>query len=177
MSGEKSVHNGGAPITCRDVPPAEWAHARQALIRYFQHRLHAENSEDLAHDVLAAMWSRPDIRFESKDFLRMCYGFARRVRLAATRTGQRAPLPLEELAIEAIQSEAHGLCGVEVDVYLEELLRIGSEVLAESDWQLLQSRTKDNAPAPAGSAEGNRMRVRLHRARKKLAAALRPRKR
>src|SRR5437879_3933453 len=71
---------------CRDIPPALWAQAREALIRYFASRAGAADAEELAHETLVAVLQREDYEFKGpEDFLKVCYGFARNVHMASRR--------------------------------------------------------------------------------------------
>ena len=127
-------------------------------------------AEDLAQETLAAVLSRDDYEFEKEeDFLRVCYGFAGRVSQAAHRESNRSSgdaLPLEAIGRLSAQS----LKDAELLVYLNEVLRLGREQLREADWQLIERSAVADGGQRAGSAQENKARVRLHRARRKLAA-------
>ena len=56
-------------------------------------------------------------------------------------------------------------------MFLDEVLRIAKEKLSEEEWLLINAATNELASDPP-PALGNRLRVRLHRIRKKLAKAL-----
>jgi DNA-directed RNA polymerase specialized sigma24 family protein len=159
-------------MTCRSIPPALWEHARTLLVSYFFYRGHGlANAEDLAHDTLAALWRRDDYKFKSeKDFLRVCYAFARLVSLAAHRQAtKRATVELEE-DMGAPRRKAPGLNSGEEAVFLEEVLQAGRDNLEEEDWQRIQNAAELEAVAvDLDRSNSGRARVRLHRARKKLA--------
>jgi hypothetical protein len=159
-------------INCRSISPAAWECARQALVFYFTRRHGLNGAEDLAHETLAAILSREDYRFEKEeDFLKVCYGFASHILQAARRDAAKYSGNAEGLIRAALESEAHGLKGAELSVYLDELLQIGMEQLREADWQLIdQAIVLDGDSAPvANPAAANKARVKLHRARRKLA--------
>src|SRR5438105_4015533 len=64
-------------VSCRDIPPSEWEHARQALCFFFSRRLGQNNADDLAQETLLRLWSRPDFEFaKPEDFPKVCFGFA-----------------------------------------------------------------------------------------------------
>jgi DNA-directed RNA polymerase specialized sigma24 family protein len=157
---------------CRSVSNATWEQARAALVFYFSRRHGLENAEDLAQDTLAAIWSRETYEFASEeDFLRVCYGFASRIALSAYRTTKRhlaSELPAD---LSAPATPSFGLHPIELGVLLDEVLRAGSSQLPAKDWALLQETsmaTDAVAGENANPAEANRLRVQLHRARKKL---------
>jgi len=165
------LYNTVMPFTCRDVSPKDWEHARQALVFSFTRRMGFTKGEDLAHETLLAILSRDDFEFEKEgDFLKVCRGFARNVCLAAQRQANRAPAPLEDIVVAAIRSQIQGLRGAEVDVYLNELLKLGRENLSEEEWRLLNPQTETSEPKD--SAGQNRERVKRYRARKKLLGLL-----
>jgi hypothetical protein len=73
--------------------------------------------------------------------------------------------------LEAGCSEMHGLEDAELNVYLNEILRLGKDQLRDADWQLIQRSMvlDDNRGAGRNPAGNNNTRVKLHRARRKLA--------
>ena len=57
------------------MPPASWSEARLKLVHFFSRGRGLHNAEDLAHDTLAALWSRDDYEFRSEsEFGLVCYG-------------------------------------------------------------------------------------------------------
>src|SRR5437660_6335643 len=81
----------------RSVPPALWAHSREALIYFFANHHGMPEAEDLAHETLAELWRREDYIFNSaEDFMKVCYGFANNILLTAKRRRPRhAAVPLQ----------------------------------------------------------------------------------
>ena len=160
-------------MNCRSVSPKTWEHARQALVFYFNRRHGLSGAEDLAHETLATILTREDFRFEKEeDFLRVCYGFAGHILQTAQRDATKCTVNRLDLPIVANSAETHGLKGAEVNVFLNEVLRLGKDQLRAADWQLIQkSIVLDENPhdAEVDPAESNRERVKRHRARRTLA--------
>lgn len=159
--------------SCRDIRPELWEHARQALVFYFARRQYLPNAEDLAQQTLLAIWTREDFEFEKEeDFLRVCYGFARRVLHHEHRQQQRGAT--EELSPDSgsTPKPGSGLDAMEASVLLEEVIRIGRTQLRESDWKLIEAASTQNASEMEGvdnASIANKVRVRLSRARSRLA--------
>lgn len=162
-------------INCRSVSPKTWECARQALVFYFTRRHGLSGAEDLAHETLAAILIRDDFEFErEEDFLKVCYGFATHVLQSARRDTAKGTIDSLDFAATARTTEAQGLKDAELCVFLDEVFRVGRDQLREVDWQLIQqSLVLDgdrvgcaDESDPAGSSNA---RVKLHRARKKLA--------
>ena len=159
-------------INCRSVSPKTWECARQALVFYFTRRHGLSGAEDLAHETLATILGREDFQFErEEDFLRVCYGFASHVLQTARRDTARNMIDCLDFTATAPTSEAQGLKGAELSVFLDEVFRLGKDQLRDVDWQLIQQsivldgdRAGDSDPSGASNP-----RVKLHRARKKLA--------
>jgi len=159
-------------INCRSVSPKSWEHARQALVFYFTRRHGLSSAEDLAQETLATVLSREDYQFEKEeDFLRVCYGFAGHMLQTARREVAKSPGSDINAVLEAGCSEMHGLEDAELNVYLNEILRLGKDQLRDADWQLIQRSMvlDDNRGAGRNPAGNNNTRVKLHRARRKLA--------
>lgn len=165
-------------LTCRSISPTTWGQARSALIFYFSRRHGFAHAEDLAHDTLAAILSRSDFEFEKEeDFLRVCYAFAGHVSQSGYRkTKKHSAESLDpathEPAPRAGGAGVDGMNSTEINLLLDEVMRIGKTKLKEKDWEAI--RTAADAPGSTagrqGPAEaGNTFRVRLFRARKKLA--------
>ncbi len=159
--------------TCRTISSGAWGHARNALVFYFSRRHGFVNAEDLAHDTLAALWNRADFEFEKEDdFLRICYAFAGHVSLASYRKVQRRATETFDAAVhDRPQSHkgVNGLSGAEIHLLLEEVMEIGSTQLAESDWTAICEAAGAIEPAGPTQPKDNSSRVRLFRARRKLA--------
>lgn len=158
-------------MNCRSVSPQTWEHARQALVFFFTRRWGLAGAEDLAHQTLAAILGREDYRFErEEDFLRICYGFATHIMQSAIRDKQKHSGAALDLNMPAKNMDTHGLRNAEVQVFLQEVLRIGKEKLKDSDWQLIEHliRLESGDPDIRESPESSGKRVKLHRARRRL---------
>jgi DNA-directed RNA polymerase specialized sigma24 family protein len=163
-------------LSCRDIRPELWEHARQALVRYFTHRQRPAFAEDLAQQTLMAVLTRDDFQFErEEDFLRVCYGFAGNVLQQDYRQRQRDQGELSHSdGRTGRASGGGGLEPVEARILLNEVLEIGTTQLRESDWELIQQATLMNAsemPDGDDASIANKIRVRLSRARRRLAKA------
>lgn len=158
-------------INCRSVSPKAWEHARQALVFYFTRRHGLSSAEDLAQETLATVLSREDYQFEKEeDFLRVCYGFAGHMLQTARREVAKSSCNSIDSVLKAGCAEMHGLKDAELNVYLNEILRLGKDQLREADWQLIQQSIVLDGNRGAGSdPTSDSARVKLHRARRKLA--------
>ncbi|MEI9975269.1 MAG: hypothetical protein WDO73_26340 [Ignavibacteriota bacterium] len=167
-------------INCRSVSPRTWECARQALVFFFSRRHGISDAEDLAQETLAALLSREDYQFEKEeDFLRVCYGFANNILQAARReTSKSAGTALDFDAGSPI-AITRGLNQAELNVYLNEVFRLGKDQLREVDWQLIQQSIVLDGDQTTGKdqSSANNERVKLHRARGKLARLVGWRKR
>jgi hypothetical protein len=157
-------------MNCRSVSPKTWEHARQALIFYFTRRHGLLNAEDLAHETLAAILNREDYQFEKEeDFLRVCYGFAGHTLQTARREAGRDMSYLRGSSAAPCPT-TQGLKDAELRVYLDEVFRLGRDELHQTDWHLIQrSILQDGDRTASNPAEANNARVKLHRARRRLA--------
>jgi DNA-directed RNA polymerase specialized sigma24 family protein len=153
-------------LNCRSIPPEKWVHARKALMYFFSRR-GASNPEDLAQETLMTVWSREDYRFENEgDFLKVCYGFAKRILLEGYRVNRKHAAEDSTLSGDSRVKGIQGLEGNEARVFLEEVCRRGDTELREEEWAAIQSAVdRDSQHQPVEGKE----RVRLYRARKKLA--------
>jgi hypothetical protein len=155
------------------MPPAAWSDARLKLVHFFSRGRVLYNAEDLAHDTLAALWSRDDYEFRSEsEFGLVCYGFAKRVLQASFRRECRNAC--EDLTDSAgpVQVNAFGLNRAEMAIYLDEVLTLGNSQLREREWKMIQSGVLDDRETLARKfalGTANNARVHLSRARKKLA--------
>jgi hypothetical protein len=159
-------------INCRSVSPKTWEYARQALVFYFTRRHGLSGAEDLAHETLATILSREDYQFEKEeDFLKVCYGFANHILKAARRETAKSVSNAQGSTMMSPIEKTQGLKDAEVSVYLNEVFRLGRDQLREADWQLIQQSVvlDGDYAADTDPAEANSARVKLHRARKKLA--------
>jgi len=153
-------------LNCRSIPAEKWVHARKALIYFFSRR-GAPNPEDLAQDTLVTVWSREDYLFEKEDdFLKVCYGFAKKILLEGYRVNRKHAADDSAISIESRVRGIQGLEGNEASVFLEEVCRRADAELQEEEWAAIQAAVdRDRQDQPIEGKE----RVRLHRARKKLA--------
>lgn len=159
---------------CRSISSETWEHARQALVFYFQRRgADIDDAEDQAQSTLTALWRRPDYEFQDeKDFLRVCYAFAKRIQKAAWRKGKRAQMVELKDSSSGTERRSLGLNDAEMGVYLDETLKVVDSNFNEEERALLAKHADPdrNGEASAGdSAEQNRERVRVFRIRDKLA--------
>ena len=156
-------------LTCRAIPEPEWERLRKLLVFYFAHRGFV-NAEDLAQETLAEVWRRDDFEFQRlEDFPRICYGFASRIHQAARRDKQKyGAVELDENQ-PAPNRRVFGMNPAELAVYLNEVIATGSAELGEG-WSAIEQRAAEGAAGSEGAdpKESNKLRVRLHRARKKL---------
>ncbi|HLJ30746.1 MAG TPA: hypothetical protein VKY85_28840 [Candidatus Angelobacter sp.] len=158
---------------CRSMPPETWAHARECLVFYFSRRHARSDAEDLAQETLMALWNREDYEFEKEeDFLKVCYGFARHISQQGYRETERhAGDPLDP-SLHAAPHEWSSQRAMESRMFLAEVCEIGRSQLRDNDWQIIQQgATSDRATMAEEFKMGdaNNVRVRLHRARRKLA--------
>lgn len=158
---------------CRSIPPTAWEHARQALIFYFSRRHGLSDAEDLAQETLATLWSRDNYEFEKEeDFLRVCYGFARLILQKGYREAQKHAGEELDPATPAAAHDIGGPIETETRILLAQICQVGASQLQEKEWQLIeQAALSDRATIASelNMGDANNVRVRLHRARKKLA--------
>jgi len=152
----------------RSIPTELWANARDRLIFYFSRRLGVQNAEDLAHNTLMAIWVREDYEFEREDdFLKVCYGFAKKILHEVLREDRKNRWIELNFDIEERSLGVKGLKGPEAPAFLEEVRRCGQEKLDAEEWALIEAivnRDQEDAP-PVG-----RIRTQIHRTRRKLAS-------
>jgi len=159
-------------LNCRDIRPELWEQAREALVFYFSRRHGFDKAEDLAHDTLHAVLLRDDFLFGEEDqFLRVCYGFARRILMASFRQkAAQAEVALISAAAPSGDGKLARMDEAETQVYFGEVCRTAKAHLTPEDWKLVQKLIDGE---PVDSAErfcnSNAYRVHLHRLRKKLA--------
>lgn len=159
--------------TCRSIPAEAWEHARQALVFYFSRRHGFSDAEDLAQEALATLWGREDYEFQKEeDFLRVCFGFARLVSLQGYRRSQKHAGD-EMDGVEPAPSQGEGSAvQTEMRILLDQVCRMGASKLNEKDWELIRHAAAGDRAAAAEAldiGDANNLRVRLHRARKRLA--------
>ena len=151
---------------CRSIADEKWVHAHKALIYFFTRR-GAANPEDMAQETLMAVWSRKDYQFENEDdFLKVCYGFARNILRESFRDSSKHAAEELDLSVKSRVQSVQGLAGNEVSVFLREVCRRADMELEEEEQAAIQAAIdRDGLDHPV---EG-KLRVRLYRARKKLA--------
>jgi len=158
---------------CRSVAPETWAHARECLVFYFSRRHTRSDAEDLAQETLLAVWNREDYEFEKEeDFLRICYGFARRILLEGYRETQRHAAAELEASHPAPPGGFGGQRATESRMLLKEVCAIGQSKLRDKEWDLIMMSAESDRRTMADElklGDANNVRVRLHRARKRLA--------
>jgi DNA-directed RNA polymerase specialized sigma24 family protein len=151
---------------CRSITSERWVHAHKALVYFFTRR-DALNPEDMAQETLMTLWSREDYQFESEDdFLKVCYGFAKKILLEGYRVSRKHAAEELDPSVESPLQGVQGLEGSEVSVFLEEVCRRADAELQQEEWAAIQAAIhRDNQDQPVDTKQ----RVRLYRARKKLA--------
>lgn len=157
----------------RSISPEAWAHARESLIFYFSRRHARADAEDLAQETLLAIWNREDYEFDKEeDFLKVCYGFARHISKEGYRASHRhAGDPLDP-SLPAPQHEWSSAKATEARMLLEEVCEIGRSKLHQKEWQIIEQAADSDRTSMANElnlGDANNVRVRLHRARRKLA--------
>ncbi len=157
---------------CRSISPTAWEHARKALVFYFSRRHGISDAEDLAQDTLAALWSRADYEFEKEeDFLRVCYGFAARILQSGYRKGRKRATEAIDPAAPEPAGTAFNLNPTEIGLMLEDVIRIGTTRMEGKEWDAICAAAERDGPGTGGNTarDQNTFRVRVHRARQKLA--------
>ncbi|MBZ5531267.1 MAG: hypothetical protein LAO20_07540 [Acidobacteriia bacterium] len=158
---------------CRSISPDAWTHARECLVFYFSRRLLRSDAEDLAQETLLSIWNREDYEFDQEDdFLKVCYGFARRKLQESYRDAQRHDGSELDGSFPAPPHDWAGQRATESRMLLEKVFEIGQSQLRDKDWELIRQAANADHPADGQAAtagDGTNARVRLHRARKRLA--------
>src|ERR1700743_619659 len=117
-------------INSHSIPKELWVHARERLIFFFSRRLGIQNAEDLAQTTLLAVWGRKDFEFEKEEeFLRVCYGFARKILKEVYRDKKNQEWVELDSDLEEKISGVRGLKGAEAAAFLAEVGRLGREML------------------------------------------------
>ena len=157
----------------RSISPEAWSHARESLIFYFSRRHARADAEDLAQETLLAVWNREDYEFDKEeDFLRVCYGFARHISKEGYREAYRQAAASVDESMPAPQHESSSARAMEARILLEKVCEIGRSQLHEKEWQIIEHAADSDRASMAKDlhmGDANNVRVRLHRARKKLA--------
>lgn len=158
---------------CRSISPATWEHARECLVFYFLRRHGRSDAEDLAQETLLCIWNREDYEFEKEeDFLKICYGFARHISQQGYRAAERDAGEELDALLPAPQHEWSSQRAIESRLFLKQVFEIGQSQLRDQEWQILQEAEDSDRAAIADKlnlGDANKVRVRLHRARRKLA--------
>jgi len=153
-------------VNCRAIPMEKWVHARKVLV-YFFSRKGISNPEDLAQETLMAVWSRENYQFEKEDdFLKVCRGFANKILLEGYRVNRKHAAEELDFSVQSRVQGIQGLEGNEVSVFLEEVCRRADAELQEEERAAIEAaidRDREDQPVDG------KQRVRLYRARKKLA--------
>lgn len=130
-----------------------------------------DHADDLAQETLTAMWTR-DFEFEKEeDFLRVCYGFARRISQSGYRQTRKHAAAELHPNIPEPDASLKGFSSRELGVLLEDVLRIGKTQLKQTDWATIcEAVTSEGqlVKSQRSPLEANRFRVRLSRARQRL---------
>lgn len=153
-------------LDSHSISPDLWVYARKCLVYYFMHRHGASNAEDLAQDTLMAIWIRKDYTFEKEeDFLKVCYGFARNIHQEGIRVDQKHAADELTSDVERPAPKVQGMQYQEVQVFLNEVqTQAEDELLADELALIVEAMKRDGQNPPLSS----KLRVKLHRARKKL---------
>ena len=140
-------------------------------MRFFASRHGCLEAEDLAQQTLLKVWEREDYEFQNvSDFPKICLGFARNISFEGFRATRNTETALDFEAPSSAHT-AESAHAAESRLLLEEVCRTGAARLKPREWRaILGSMTRSElAPGSAReSAESNRNRVFLHRARQKL---------
>lgn len=153
-------------LNSRSISPELWVYARKCLVYYFTHRHSASNAEDLAQDTLMAVWSREDYLFDKEeDFLKVCYGFARNIHQQGIRVNQKHAADELTPDVERPSPTVQGMQHQEAQVFLDEVReQAEAELVADELALIVEAMKRDGHDPPLSS----KLRVKLHRARKKL---------
>jgi hypothetical protein len=158
---------------CRSIAPEAWTHARESLVFYFSRRHARLDAEDLAQETLLSIWNREDYEFDrEEDFLKVCYGFARLKLQEGYREARHHDGGELDGSFPAPQHDWGSQAATESRLMLEKVCQIGQSQLQDKDWQMiLEAANSDHGKRAQerNTGEANSARVRLHRARKRLA--------
>jgi DNA-directed RNA polymerase specialized sigma24 family protein len=155
----------------RSIPTEAWKQVFDVLVFYFSRRGLRQDAEDLAQKTLLAVLGREDFTFDDpSDFQKVCYGFANKILLAHLRQSRNTGIELDP-STPARHHDLGGLKHTDLEIFLKEVFALGEEELRDKDWELIQNAAEailSHSPNNFPPAEANRIRVALHRARKKL---------
>jgi DNA-directed RNA polymerase specialized sigma24 family protein len=155
-------------MNSRSISPQLWSQARDTLVFFFLRRHGRSDAEDLAQETLMAVLSRDDYQFEEQDFLRVCLGFARYILKGSYRAAARAAGGLE-FDVAAPPGSLGGTANTEARILLDQVTHIAETRLEASEWDMIFRAAIGADPDFDSQANSGYLRVRLHRARKKLA--------
>jgi DNA-directed RNA polymerase specialized sigma24 family protein len=142
-----------------------WVYAHKCLVFYFTRR-RCQNAEDLAQETLMTVWQREDFRFEKEeDFLKVCYGFARHILQQGYRDVRKHAADELTPDIERPSPKVQGLQRQELQVFLGQVRSLAETDLLADELALIMEAMKRDGHGPPFSSQ---LRVKLHRARKKL---------
>ncbi len=163
--------------TCRSVSNDAWVQARSALLIYFSRgRRQFSNAEDLVQDTLTVLLERDDYEFgKDDDFLKVCYGFARKVAQKARRQNHFQMNGAVDWNQYPAETPGKKPSRVELRILLDEVLQLIQGHIRPEDLELLISSTEDDAQTLANEhnlKSANSARVRLHRIRHRISKRL-----
>lgn len=158
-------------LNSRSIRAELWEEAREALEFYFRRRHGAKDSEDLAHETLQAILIREDYLFEEEDqFLRVCYGFAKRISKKGRRDATLHEATARDAAAFGADEKVNGMSGVEARIFLDDIRRTAEAVLTPRDLKIVELLMEGERPGLGGRfRNSNQLRVHVHRIRRKLA--------
>ena len=132
------------------------------------------DAEDLAQETLARLWSRDDYGFDrEEDFLRVCYGFARLILQKGYREARKHAGEALNTSLPVECHSGGGGTQAESRILLWQICSVGASQLRQQEWQLIEEAATASVNGTTSKwnlADANNARVRLHRARKKLAS-------
>ncbi|HWF02438.1 MAG TPA: hypothetical protein VHA06_02055 [Candidatus Angelobacter sp.] len=160
-------------FNCRSISPETWTHARESLVFYFSRRHVRSDAEDLAQETLLSIWDREDYEFEKEeDFLKVCYGFARRKLQEGYRESRRHEGDTADDSLSAPQHAWGSQRATESRLLFEQVCELGQSQLQKKEWRMIREAAELDRAATVHEItveDAGKVRVRLHRARKKLA--------
>jgi DNA-directed RNA polymerase specialized sigma24 family protein len=158
-------------MNCNEIPEKIWKETRQTLFFYFSRRFGFDDAGDLAQETILRILSRPDYTFDDMaDFPKICLGFARNVAHEYRRkAAEWVTVDWEDELSNAMQYGS-GAEGAEKAVLLRETLEASQTLLNKQERKLIQKATARDAGGAPAEPMAPAARVRLSRARQKLAA-------
>lgn len=153
-------------LNCRSIPSEKWVHAYKTLVYFFTGK-NVLNPEDMAQETLMTLWSREDYQFEDEaDFLKVCYGFAKKILFEGYRANRKHAAEELNASVKSHVQAFQGLEGSEVNIFLKEVYQYANAELKQEELDSIQAAIDhDRQDEPVDTKQ----RVRLYRARKKLA--------